>query len=122
MSYKTISIPYKYCIDGYRVLMVKTRNSGAWIFPKGSVKSKETFIKCVKRETKEEAGVTGKKPKFLCEIGYMKGYALSVKKEHNVYKECSFREKKWVKINEANEMLSSFESVLCLQYFTKKIL
>eukprot|EP00002_Diphylleia_rotans_P005268 TRINITY_DN14384_c0_g1_i1.p1 TRINITY_DN14384_c0_g1~~TRINITY_DN14384_c0_g1_i1.p1 ORF type:complete len:140 (-),score=28.62 TRINITY_DN14384_c0_g1_i1:40-459(-) len=51
--------------DGIEVLLVtsrKARQKGKlrWVFPKGSVKSRETSQQAAERETEEEAGVTGR--------------------------------------------------------------
>ena len=43
-----------------RILLVTSKDKEKWIFPKGSVKKKETPEQAAEREAKEESGVEGK--------------------------------------------------------------
>jgi ADP-ribose pyrophosphatase YjhB (NUDIX family) len=46
--------------DDRRILVVTNKEKNVWLFPKGSVKKKETPEQAAEREVKEESGVEGR--------------------------------------------------------------
>ncbi len=48
--------------SGGKVLLIRRRDQGTWIFPKGHVEEKETDKEAAVREVSEETGIRGVKP------------------------------------------------------------
>jgi diadenosine hexaphosphate hydrolase (ATP-forming) len=48
-----------------RVLLVRSSDGRSWLFPKGHVEEGETRRQAAARETREEAGVTGRPVRFV---------------------------------------------------------
>ncbi|XP_062159466.1 nudix hydrolase 18, mitochondrial-like [Alnus glutinosa] len=114
-------IPYRYrdtsqssSIKELEVLLISSQKGQAMMFPKGGWELDESMEDAAKRETLEEAGVTGKVEKKLgmwlykskrCDImheGYM--FPLRVNKELDQWPEKNLRQRKWMTVAEAGEV------------------
>ncbi len=101
------------------VMLVTSRRTGRWIIPKGNIDPGKDERSMAALEALEEAGVEGKvfkKPlgnyeylKYFddgtTEMSDVTVYALSVRQEHDVWLEKSQRERRWVSLFEASEMV-----------------
>jgi 8-oxo-dGTP pyrophosphatase MutT (NUDIX family) len=53
------AIPYQHQPEGFRVLLITSRETGRWVIPKGNVEPGHTPRKAAEREAYEEAGLKG---------------------------------------------------------------
>ena len=54
-------------------MLLVTTKDGSWIFPKGTVKKKETVEEAAEREAAEESGVTGEVVAYVGAVEYKEG-------------------------------------------------
>ncbi len=118
-------IPYRYTNDKLEILLITSRKRKRWIIPKGIIEPNLTPQESALKEAIEEAGVKGKVYKELygsyeflkwgntCEV---KVYLMKVDKELDKWME-DFRERKWVSIARADELIDQPE----LNKLVKKI-
>jgi 8-oxo-dGTP pyrophosphatase MutT (NUDIX family) len=113
------AIPYK-IVDGQVVfLIVTSRRTGRWIFPKGAPIEGLTPQQVAAREALEEAGVEGVvedaplgsysavKVKGVRRIGIeVDMYPLAVEAQHETWPETGQRHRHWVLLPEARRLLS----------------
>lgn len=101
-----------------KYLLVTTKNSERWIFPKGKVKYFEFNRHAVSREVEEEAGVNANmnfkldgNPFIYRKLSGKQQsidlYAMEYLNEAQRWKEKNKRNRKWVSFNEANNVLST---------------
>jgi len=114
-------VPYRYresiqssSIKELEVLLVSSQKGQAMMFPKGGWELDESMEDAAKRETLEEAGVTGKVEKKLgvwaykskrCDImheGYM--FPLHVSQQLDRWPEKNLRQRRWMTVAEAREV------------------
>ncbi|KAM7268364.1 hypothetical protein ACFE04_010530 [Oxalis oulophora] len=131
-------IPYRYrninatqspSIDGNQieemeVLLISSQKGHAMLFPKGGWETNESMEDAAKRETLEEAGVTGNvedrlgkwryksKSQPVIHEGYM--FSLLVNKQFDIWPEKNHRKRRWVSVTEAREV--------CQQWWMKEAL
>lgn len=82
------------------LLLIRSRKHWeVFTFPAGAVERGETYAQAAERETLEEAGVTGRLGRRLCEIRDEKTrttlYALHVEEERATWQEAHERERVW---------------------------
>jgi 8-oxo-dGTP pyrophosphatase MutT (NUDIX family) len=53
------AIPYQHQPDGFRILLITSRETGRWVIPKGNVEPGQTARQAAEREAFEEAGLKG---------------------------------------------------------------
>jgi len=113
------AIPYA-VIDGkVAVLLVTSRRTGRWIFPKGGLIEGLTPAEAAAREAFEEAGVEGEiSPAPLGSYGSFKRrglrplqievdlYPLRVMQQHDDWPEKRQRRRHWASLTEAKKLLS----------------
>eukprot|EP00127_Corallochytrium_limacisporum_P007134 Clim_evm7s243 gene=Clim_evmTU7s243 len=106
-------VPVKHWDDPEQrvVLMVTTRTTGRWTFPKGSIKSSENAEAAAVREAKEEAGVIGT---CSARLGTFKDgdknnqqityFLMNVTEQLQEFDEAGVRKLEWVSLEKAEEM------------------
>lgn len=111
------AIPYA-LEDGVPVfLLVTSRRTGRWIFPKGACRSDEEASSCAAREAFEEAGVEGKVSgapvgaygdrKHGAGPLKVEMYPLHVTRQHDDWPEKAVRRRHWATLGEARTLLST---------------
>ena len=106
--------------NNHKVLLINQKNGNFWGFPKGHIEPNESEIETAKRETKEEVGIEVEilKDKRY-ETHYLKRgeidkttiYFLAIPKTNKIIiQESEINDAKWVKIDEAIELLSFEET------------
>ncbi len=115
------AIPYRYENGKLKIMIVTSRRTGRWVFPKGSLgKAKEW--KAAAQEAYEETGVSGtidRKPLGRYLSLKVRGddawnvdvalYPLKIEKFHKKFPEKSQRKRKLVGVKRARKMLSQPE-------------
>ena len=113
------ALPVRRSSDGeLSLLLVTSRDTGRWIIPKGWPMKRQSDHKAAAVEAKEEAGVTGsinRKPighysyfKRLAasfELVEVAVYLLTVERELETWLEDQDRERRWVSLEAAAEMV-----------------
>ncbi|MCG6121121.1 MAG: NUDIX hydrolase [Microvirga sp.] len=113
------AIPYRIVEGQPAFLLVTSRRTGRWIFPKGSVIAGLTPAESAAREAWEEAGVEGaiwSEPVGSYETAKVEGiqrrrvvvdaYPLEVTIQHETWQEMSQRRRHWAIWSEARRLLS----------------
>ncbi|KAM7280273.1 hypothetical protein ACFE04_007407 [Oxalis oulophora] len=114
-------IPYRYrktgelpCVEEMEVLLISSQNGNGMLFPKGGWEINESMEDAAKRETLEEAGVTGNvedrlgkwryksKSRPVVHEGYM--FSLLVNKQFDLWPEKNNRERRWASVTKAREV------------------
>jgi len=98
-------VPFRTTDRGYEVLLITTRKSGKWIFPKGIIEPDLSPEDSAEKEALEEAGVSGTiihdiresysydKWNGRCNVTL---YPLRVAKQHEHWAEEADRKRKWI--------------------------
>lgn len=105
------------------VLMVTSRSSGRWIFPKGLIEPGTTPQQTALQEAWEEAGASGTLSNFLGQYQDQKWgqtlrvlvFALEIAEMHEHWQEESLRQRRWMTIPEALEVLAGHPQQPVLQ-------
>ncbi|XP_071725377.1 nudix hydrolase 4-like [Rutidosis leptorrhynchoides] len=96
------------------VLLISSQNGNGMLFPKGGWEINESMEEAARRETLEEAGVTGNvedrlgkwryksKSRPVVHEGYM--FSLLVNKQFDLWPEKNNRNRKWASVSEAREV------------------
>ena len=116
------ALPYAYINGNLHFLIVTTRRSGRWIFPKGGVKSGLTPWDSAAAEAEEEAGVAGEISnvpigEYRARVGSDASlatidiYPLQVTRQYDQWREKAQRLRHWATLQEAQRLLA--EPVLC---------
>lgn len=113
------AIPYKVLEGQVAFLIVTSRRTGRWIFPKGAPIEGLSHSQVAAREAFEEAGVegiVGEKPLGSYRTVKVKGvrrigvvvdmYPLEVEIQHEIWPETGQRHRQWVLLSEASRLLS----------------
>ncbi|PIE33585.1 NUDIX hydrolase [candidate division KSB3 bacterium] len=102
----------------FEVLLITSRKRKRWIIPKGIIEPNLTPQASAEKEAIEEAGVAGnaserslgsythKKWRGTCHIEV---FPLEVTEEFETWPESTFRDRKWMSIEEAVELLDNDE-------------
>ena len=109
-------IPYRdHRKHGLELLLITSRNSKKWIFPKGIVESRLSPQDSAAKEAYEEAGIRGKiDPELFGSFTYKKWdgtcrvllYLMQVKKELKSWPENDFRKRQWFPFEIAKELVN----------------
>jgi 8-oxo-dGTP pyrophosphatase MutT (NUDIX family) len=109
------TVPYKLVEEVCHILLVKSTSGGNWVFPKGGLEPELTKRENALKETYEEAGVIGVPGEKLGEYTYYKAgveqevhmYEMRVTLELEEYPEGEMRDRKWIKLSDAFDTLST---------------
>lgn len=117
-------IPFKYFNGELKILLITSRKKNKWIFPKGIVELEMTEEESAIDEAYEEAGIYGKivgdklgsykvqKWGGTCTV---KMYPFEVEKILESWPESYFRKRKWVSVEEAENLIKKKEVINMLQ-------
>ncbi len=112
------ALPYALVDGRMAFLLITSRRSGKWIFPKGAIEAGYTPWESAANEALEEAGVSGlieQKPvgSYRASIGNdgvtlvdVDLYPLLVTEQHEHWREDKQRLRHWVTLNEARRLLA----------------
>lgn len=123
-------IPFRKKRKNIEVLIITSRNGKKWIFPKGIIEPDMTSEDSAAKEAFEEAGVEGKVyPKPVGAYTFTKWgdrcrvqlFTMKVKKILDSWPEASFRERKWVSVEEAKKLVQPAGLRKVLNYFIEFI-
>ena len=107
-------VPYRYEQDELKILLITSRHRKRWIFPKGIIDYGFSPQESAENEAFEEAGIEGKiDPTPIGEYQFLKWsgqvtvkvFLFEVTHEHDDWPESSFRERKWVSVAEAGQLV-----------------
>ncbi|MCB1484412.1 MAG: NUDIX hydrolase [Hyphomicrobiaceae bacterium] len=112
------ALPYAVVDGKVAFLLVTSRRSGRWIFPKGSVIEGKTAWESAQQEAFEEAGIEGeidhkpigtyrtiKKGGIARKVVEVDLYPLHVTRQHDTWLEQPNRHRHWVLLREAKRLL-----------------
>lgn len=108
------ALPYRWDGDQVEIVLITSRSSGNWIFPKGVIDPGETPESTAVKETIEEAGVIGEltgkslgayKQKKWGGIAKVKVYPLLVTEMLDDWDEAEFRDRQLLPLDEAKELI-----------------
>jgi len=112
------ALPFKVTRGGIRVLLVTSKTRHRWILPKGGVRKGLLPEEAAHEEALEEAGVEG----YLSErpigkYGYSRlgtrhdvtTYSMEVVREHKDWPEKEYRQRKWLKLEQAAAVIDDDE-------------
>jgi len=108
-------IPYRKQNGEIEILLITSVKKKKWIVPKGYIEFNLSAFESAKKEALEEAGILGTNETI--ELGFyeshksmgnrhIKVFAMEVTKMLDDYPDKSFRKRKWVKANEAAELIN----------------
>ena len=107
-------VPYRYEQDELKLLLITSRHRKRWIFPKGIVDYGFSPQESAENEAYEEAGIKGNiDPRKIGEYQFLKWggqvtvevFLFKVTEEHDSWPESSFRQRKWVSVEEAEQLV-----------------
>jgi 8-oxo-dGTP pyrophosphatase MutT (NUDIX family) len=108
------AIPFRRKKDGNEVCLIRNKGRKKWKIPKGFVDPGETVQQAALKEAWEEAGLSGRLSgaeigSYVYEKWGMKltvsVYLMEVTEQEDDWEESRFRERRWLPVNEAFEML-----------------
>lgn len=108
------ALPYRWDGDQVEIVLITSRSSGNWIFPKGVIDPGETPESTAVKETIEEAGVIGEltgkslgayKQKKWGGVAKVKVYPLLVTEMLDDWDEAEFRDRQLLPLDEAKELI-----------------
>jgi 8-oxo-dGTP pyrophosphatase MutT (NUDIX family) len=123
-------IPFKIQNNRFRLLVITSLKSKQWIFPKGIIEDHLTPQQSARKEALEEAGIEGEVINFslgeysylkwggLCEVVVFPMYVTRVLEE---WPEANVRERKWVSIEQASNLILKEELKNILERFKENI-
>jgi phosphohistidine phosphatase len=123
-------IPFKIQNNRFRLLLITSIKSKQWIFPKGIIEDHLSPQKSAGKEALEEAGVEGEVINFpLGEYSYSKWgglcevvvFPMYVTKVHEEWPEANIRERKWVSIDKASNLILKEELKSILKRFKENL-
>lgn len=135
------AIPYRLGADGLHFLLVTSRGSGRWIFPKGGRHPGETAARCAAREAFEEAGLEGRVA--AAPLGAYRGvrsarpgdprrarrsaievemYPLEVTRQHDDWPEKASRRRRWATPAETDALLADRDLAALAEQAAARIL
>jgi 8-oxo-dGTP pyrophosphatase MutT (NUDIX family) len=111
---QSAAIPFRFEEGAPRLLLVTSRRKKHWVFPKGIIEPHLSPSESAAQEAWEEAGIRGRiRPQPVGEYKYDKWggtcrvqvFLLEVTEELAEWPEASFRERRWVSVEEAAELV-----------------
>ncbi len=111
------AIPCRFAGGELQLLLVTSRRTGRWIFPKGNLDPGESAGRAAAREAYEEAGVSGaiadapigayrtRRVRARTELAEVEMYVLIVSDEHETWPERGERKRRWVTLDQARRMI-----------------
>jgi 8-oxo-dGTP pyrophosphatase MutT (NUDIX family) len=111
------AVPFRTSERGVEILVIRRRGK-PWGIPKGNVEVDETVRETALKEAREEAGVEGELlEEELGQFSYQKNrrvllvrvFAMKVTKIDDHYPEESLRERRWVSVEQALDMIGRRE-------------
>jgi 8-oxo-dGTP pyrophosphatase MutT (NUDIX family) len=117
-------IPFRWENGEIKVLLITSRGSKRWIFPKGIIENGLSPADSAAQEAFEEAGIKGKvysKPIGNYEYDKWGGtchvqvFMMNVEEELEVWPESTFRDRKWMTTDEAFRLVEAEELKALLQ-------
>ncbi|TWT65167.1 NUDIX domain protein [Posidoniimonas polymericola] len=108
------ALPYRWDGERVEIVLITSRSSGNWIFPKGVIDPGETPESTAVKETVEEAGVIGEltgdalgayEQKKWGGVAKVKVFPLLVTELLDDWDECEIRERQLLPIKEAKELI-----------------
>jgi 8-oxo-dGTP pyrophosphatase MutT (NUDIX family) len=129
------ALPWRRGEGGIEVLLITTRTTGRWLFPKGWPMPDKADHDAAAQEAWEEAGVRGTMhPSPIGSYGALKVsesgkarhvtvtvYALQVDSEREDWPERSQREKRWANLREAVDIVGERNLIAVLLAFDKQV-
>jgi 8-oxo-dGTP pyrophosphatase MutT (NUDIX family) len=107
-------VPYRFEQDELQILLITSRGRKRWIIPKGIIGYGFSPQESAENEAYEEAGIKGKiDPSQIGEYKFLKWggevtvkvFLFKVTQEQNDWPESSFRQRKWVSVEEAAQLV-----------------
>ncbi|MGK5091757.1 NUDIX hydrolase [Deltaproteobacteria bacterium TL4] len=107
-------IPYRLNGEEIEILMITSRKKKRWVIPKGIVETQMSPEESAAKEALEEAGVEGQvEPNAIGEYFYEKWggicrvqvFLLEITMMYSNWMEADFRERRWVSVTEACELI-----------------
>ena len=107
-------IPYRFERNELKILLITSRQRKRWIIPKGIVDYGFSPQESGEKEAYEEAGIKGKiDPLKIGEYQFLKWggqvnvevFLFLVTDEEEFWPESSFRQRKWVSVDEAEQLV-----------------
>ncbi len=123
-------IPYKLSKGTLEILMITSRKKKRWIFPKGIIDEGLMPNESAAKEALEEAGILGEiSSELIGKYKYKKWggkckvrvYGMKVTTILSRWVEEDFRERKWMNINEAVDLVKEKKLKKILQKFVSEI-
>ena len=127
------AVPYRYENGKLKVMIVTSRRTGRWVFPKGSMDGNKEW-KAAEQEAYEESGVSGsvdREPlgrylslKVRGEKAWQVDvalYPLKIEKFHKKFPEKAQRKRKMVGIKRARKMLAQPEMAALVDALAKRV-
>ena len=114
MFNQSAAIPFRFEDGEPRLLLVTSRRKKHWVVPKGIIEPHLSAPESAAREAWEEAGIRGRvRPQPIGEYEYDKWggtchvrvFLLEVEEELAEWPEAFFRERRWVSVEEAAELV-----------------
>ena len=109
-------LPYRITDGQLFILMITSRKGTRWIFPKGIVEPDLTPVESAAQEAYEEAGIEGPvSPGPIGQYTHDKWggtctitvFPMRVEREHEEWPEGAMRERRWVPLEEAIDLIDS---------------
>ena len=128
------ALPYRKEGDALSVLLITSTGTKRWIVPKGHVEPGLSIREAAEFEAYEEAGVIGhlaprsvgsysyrKRPERGGDTYRVRVYPLQVTQEFDDYPEAELRERRWLSVPEAIEIIGDSELRRLVEKFPTKL-
>ncbi len=128
--YQSAVIPFRIKNNKIKILLITSRNSKKWIFPKGFIENNLSAKQSAEKEAYEEAGIEGQvHDLILGEYSFnkwggtfhVKVFPLHVTKIFDEWPEDNLRKRKWMSLKKAISKVKKNELKILLEKFEKYI-